>query len=180
MALRILYIIFDAVKKAILLYPVFAIRDVKAAIYAFDEALPRFNEHPEDSTSVFDRNPIYMLAQHYFAHYGIHFDIYQVIGFTNVANALSYKLSMPQAGYPSNPQVFYLHGISCCLFGFQCAYIVITSISRVKFHYFIKLLAPPRRKSPSELPILPTLGVISTTVFSRKCNKYLSSSSIDS
>ncbi|AUS95021.1 transposase [Clostridium thermosuccinogenes] len=77
------FFIFDAVKKIILSYPVSANRDVKAAIYALDEALSKFDKLPEDLTLIFDGNPIYMLAQHYFAQYGIHFDIKQVIGLTN-------------------------------------------------------------------------------------------------
>jgi putative transposase len=32
---------------------------------------------------VFDGNPIYLLAQHFFASHGIHFDVTQVIGLTN-------------------------------------------------------------------------------------------------
>lgn len=77
------FFIFDAVKKIILSYPVSANRDVKAAIYALDEALSKFDKLPEDLTLIFDGNPIYMLAQHYFAQYGIHFDIKQVIGLSN-------------------------------------------------------------------------------------------------
>jgi transposase-like protein len=77
------FFIFDAVKKIILSYPVSANRDVKAAIYALDEALSKFDKLPEDLTLVFDGNPIYLLAQHYFAQYDIHFDIKQVIGLTN-------------------------------------------------------------------------------------------------
>ncbi len=77
------FFIFDAVKKIILSYPVSAKRDVKAAIYALDAALSKFDKLPEDLTLIFDGNPIYMLAQHYFAQYGIHFDIKQVIGLTN-------------------------------------------------------------------------------------------------
>jgi len=77
------FFIFDAVKKIILSYPVSANRDVKAAIYALDEALSKFDKLPEDLTLIFDGNPIYVLAQHYFAQYGIHFDIKQVIGLTN-------------------------------------------------------------------------------------------------
>lgn len=77
------FFIFDAVKKIILSYPVSANRDVKAAIFALDEAFSKFDKLPEDLTLIFDGNPIYVLAQHYFAQYGIHFDIKQVIGLTN-------------------------------------------------------------------------------------------------
>jgi putative transposase len=38
---------------------------------------------PEKLNMVFDGNPIYLLAQHFFASHGIHFDVTQVIGLTN-------------------------------------------------------------------------------------------------
>lgn len=77
------FFIFDAVKKIILSYPVSPKRDTVSAIKALDEALSKFETLPEDLTFIFDGNPIYLLAQHYFAQHGIHFDIKQVIGLTN-------------------------------------------------------------------------------------------------
>ena len=40
-------------------------------------------EIPEDLTFVVDGNPIYLLAQHWFAQHEIWFDVKQVIGLTN-------------------------------------------------------------------------------------------------
>lgn len=77
------FFIFDSVKKIILSYPVSPNRDTVSAIKALDEALSKFKEIPDDLTMIFDGNPIYILAQHYFAQHGIHFDIKQVIGLTN-------------------------------------------------------------------------------------------------
>jgi len=73
----------DAVKKIILSYPVSPNRDTPSAIKALDQVLQKFKEIPEDLMFVVDGNPIYILAQHYFAQHGIHFDIHKVIGLTN-------------------------------------------------------------------------------------------------
>lgn len=77
------YFIVDAVKKTILSYPVSATRDTLAAIRALDDALSKFKEIPQDLNLVFDGNPTYLLAQHFFAQHGIHFDMQQVIGLKN-------------------------------------------------------------------------------------------------
>lgn len=78
-----LFFFFDTVKKIILSYPVSPNRDTPTAILAIDEVLMKFKEIPEDLTFVVDGNPIYLLAQHFFAQHGISFDIKQVIGLTN-------------------------------------------------------------------------------------------------
>jgi transposase-like protein len=77
------FFIFDAIKKVILSYPVSPNRDTVSAIKALDDALSKFEKLPDDLTFIFDGNPIYLLAQHYFAQHGINFDIKQVIGLTN-------------------------------------------------------------------------------------------------
>lgn len=78
-----LFFFFDAVKKIILSYPVSANRDTEAAIRAMDEVLQKLKEIPENLTFVVDGNPIYLLAQHFFAQHNILFDVKQVIGLTN-------------------------------------------------------------------------------------------------
>ena len=78
-----LFFFFDAVKKIILSYPVSPNRDTLSAIKALDQVFQKFKEIPEDLMFVVDGNPIYILAQHYFAQHGIHFDIHKVIGLTN-------------------------------------------------------------------------------------------------
>lgn len=78
-----LFFFFDAVKKIILSYPVSPNRDTVTAIRAIDEVLVKMKEIPEDLTLVVDGNPIYLLAQHFFAQHDIQFDVKQVIGLTN-------------------------------------------------------------------------------------------------
>ncbi|KEF37261.1 transposase [Schinkia azotoformans MEV2011] len=78
-----LFFFFDAVKKIILSYPVSPNRDTVSAIQAIDEVLVKMKEIPENLTFVVDGNPIYLLAQHFFAQHDISFDIKQVIGLTN-------------------------------------------------------------------------------------------------
>lgn len=78
-----LFFFFDAVKKIILSYPVSPQRDTLAAVKALDDVLCKLKEIPEDLTFVVDGNPIYILAQHFFAQHEIHFDVNQVIGLTN-------------------------------------------------------------------------------------------------
>ncbi len=77
------YFVMDAIKKNILAYPVSAKRDTLAAISALDSALSKFKEIPDDLNLVFDGNPTYLLAQHFFAQNDIHFDMKQVIGLKN-------------------------------------------------------------------------------------------------
>lgn len=89
-----LFFFFDAVKKVILSYPVSPNRDTATAIKAIDQVLLKLkedkykdkDENEDDSenlTFVVDGNPIYLLAQHFFAQHGITFDVKQVIGLTN-------------------------------------------------------------------------------------------------
>jgi transposase-like protein len=78
-----LFFFFDTVKKIILSYPVSANRDTVSAIRAIDDVLMKLKEIPKDLTFVVDGNPIYLLAQHFYAQHDIHFDIKQVIGLTN-------------------------------------------------------------------------------------------------
>ena len=78
-----LFFFFDAVKKIILSYRISPERDALAAIKALDDTLIKIDDLPEDLSFVVDGNPIYLLAQHYFAERGVNFDIKQVIGLTN-------------------------------------------------------------------------------------------------
>ncbi len=75
---------FDAINKIILSDHVSAHRDTDAAIEALREALVKINlEERENINFIVDGNPIYLLAQQYFAKHDIKFDITQVIGLTN-------------------------------------------------------------------------------------------------
>lgn len=78
-----LFFFFDAAKKIILSYPVSQNRDTASAIRAIDEVLVKMKEIPKDLTFIVDGNPIYLLAQHFFAQHDISFDVKQVIGLTN-------------------------------------------------------------------------------------------------
>jgi len=82
---------FDAVHKIILSYPISAKRDTNLAVQAIDELLvklpekeiPDKPEHSHKLKLIVDGNPIYPLAQMFFAENQINFDIKQVIGLTN-------------------------------------------------------------------------------------------------
>ena len=78
-----LFFFFDAVKKVILSYPVSPNRDTLTAIKALDEVLQKMKDVPKNLNFVVDGNPIYLLAQHFFAQHDINFNVTQVIGLTN-------------------------------------------------------------------------------------------------
>ena len=78
-----IFFFFDAVKKIILSYTVSPNRDTVSAIQAIDEVLVKLKTIPEKLTFVVDGNPIYLLAQHFFAQHDIAFQVKQVIGLTN-------------------------------------------------------------------------------------------------
>ncbi|AZR74311.1 transposase [Anoxybacter fermentans] len=78
-----IFFFFDAVKKIILSYRVSPNKDTLSAIKAIDDVLSKLKTIPDNLSFVVDGNPIYFLAQQYFAQYGIYFDINQVIGLTN-------------------------------------------------------------------------------------------------
>lgn len=78
-----LFFFFDAVKKVILSYHVSPNRDTPSAIKAIGDVLMKLKKIPKDLMFVVDGNPIYILAQHYFAQQDIHFDVHKVIGLTN-------------------------------------------------------------------------------------------------
>jgi transposase-like protein/DNA-directed RNA polymerase subunit RPC12/RpoP len=77
------FFVIDTVKKIITSHHVSPNRDTVAAIKAIDDTLSKYKQIPENLNLVFDGNPIYLLAQHYFARHGIYFDVTQVIGLTN-------------------------------------------------------------------------------------------------
>ncbi|KAF6511835.1 Mobile element protein [Geobacillus stearothermophilus] len=70
-------------KKVVLSYRVSPHRDALSAIRAIDDVLRKLPSIPDDLTFVVDGNPIYRLAQHFFAQHGLPFDVRQVIGLTN-------------------------------------------------------------------------------------------------
>jgi len=81
------FFFFDAVKKIILSYRVQKLRGWKSAAMAINDVLVKAKGKseaiPEGLNLITDGNPIYLLAQHWFAQHGINFDVTQVIGLTN-------------------------------------------------------------------------------------------------
>lgn len=75
---------FDAVNKIILSDHLSPNRDTDAAIDALHETLVKI--HPDEEKEInfiVDGNPIYLIAQQYFAKHDVHFDVTQVKGLTN-------------------------------------------------------------------------------------------------
>jgi len=77
------FFFFDAVKKIITSYRVRCHRDWESAVLAINDVLLKFKEIPDKLNLITDGNPIYLLAQQWFAQHDINFDITQVIGLTN-------------------------------------------------------------------------------------------------
>jgi putative transposase len=77
------FFIMDAIKKIITSYSIFLNRDGISAIKAVYSTLSKFSKLPQKLLLIFDGNPIYILAQHFFAQHGINFDVKQVVGLTN-------------------------------------------------------------------------------------------------
>ena len=80
------YIFFftDTIRKTILSYYTSPNRDTTSCIIAIDYVLSKFKNIPQDLAFTVDGNPIYLLAQYWFATRGINFDINQVIGLANI------------------------------------------------------------------------------------------------
>lgn len=78
-----IFYFFDAVKKVILSYHVSEFRDTQGAIIALDDTISKIKNLPKKLEFIVDGNPIYILAQHFFAAHGINFTIKPVIGLTN-------------------------------------------------------------------------------------------------
>lgn len=78
-----LFFFFDATKKIILSYRTSPNRDTLSAIHAIDDVLQKLKQVPDNLNLIVDGNPIYLLAQHFFAQHGISFDVTRVIGLTN-------------------------------------------------------------------------------------------------
>ena len=78
-----IFFFFDAVKKVILSYRVQRHRDYQSAILAFNDVLVKLKKLPQKLNLITDGNPVYLLAQQFFAQHGINFNVTQVIGLTN-------------------------------------------------------------------------------------------------
>lgn len=74
---------FDAIKKIVTSYRVFAKRDSLSSIKAAYSTLVKYNTLPESLKVISDGNPIYNVAFQYWSQNGLSFQLYQVIGLTN-------------------------------------------------------------------------------------------------
>ena len=78
-----IFFFFDAVKKIITSYRVFAKRDSLSAIEASYSTLIKYDEIPESLKLITDGNPIYNVAHEFWRQNGIDFTLHQVIGLSN-------------------------------------------------------------------------------------------------
>ena len=78
-----IFFFFDSAKKIILSYRVQKYRDYQSAILAINDVLVKMKNISKNLNLITDGNPIYLLAQQWFAQYDINFDVTQVIGLTN-------------------------------------------------------------------------------------------------
>jgi transposase-like protein len=78
-----IFFFFDAIKKIITSYRVFAKRDSLSAIQASYSTLSKYQEIPESLQIITDGNPIYNVAHEYWRQNNINFDLHQVIGLSN-------------------------------------------------------------------------------------------------
>lgn len=78
-----IYFFFDAEKKIILSHRYNRHRDTETAIKAIHDVVRRFENVPDDLKLIVDGNPIYKLAEAFYAQHGIEFEVIQVIGLTN-------------------------------------------------------------------------------------------------
>lgn len=78
------FFIFDTIKKIITSYRCFEKRDSLSAIKAVYQSLAKYDELPENLKMYTDGNPIYPLAQQYWAENGYLFDLIQIVGLKNL------------------------------------------------------------------------------------------------
>mgnify|MGYP001625213482 FL=1 len=74
---------FDAIKKIVTSYRVFAKRDSLSSIKAAYSTLIKYDSLPQSLKVISDGNPIYNVAVEYWKEHGMPFKLYQVIGLTN-------------------------------------------------------------------------------------------------
>ena len=80
------YIFFylDAIKKIVTSYRVFDKRDSLSSIKAAYSTLSKYDKLPDSLKVISDGNPIYNVAVQYWCQNGLPFELYQVIGLTNL------------------------------------------------------------------------------------------------
>lgn len=79
-----IFFYFDAIKKIVTSYRVFEKRDSLSSIKAAYSTLSKYETLPESLKVISDGNPIYNVAVQYWTQNGLPFQLYQVIGLTNL------------------------------------------------------------------------------------------------
>lgn len=78
-----IFYFYDAKHKLILADYITPQRTTESAVIAINQVLQKMTVVPDNLQFVVDANPIYQVAQIYFAQHGINFKIKQVVGWTN-------------------------------------------------------------------------------------------------
>lgn len=78
-----IFYFYDAKRKLILADYITPQRTTESAVIAINQVLQKMPKIPVDLQFVVDANPIYQVAQIYFAQHDINFEIKQVVGLTN-------------------------------------------------------------------------------------------------
>lgn len=79
-----IFFYFDAIKKIVTSYRVFEKRDALSSIKAAYSTLLKYDTLPESLKVISDGNPIYNVAVQYWCQNGLPFQLFQVIGLTNL------------------------------------------------------------------------------------------------
>lgn len=79
-----IFFYFDAIKKIVTSYRVFEKRDSLSSIKAAYSTLSKYETLPESLKVISDGNPIYNVAVQYWCQNGLPFQLFQVIGLTNL------------------------------------------------------------------------------------------------
>ena len=79
-----IFFYFDAIKKIVTSYRVFDKRDSLSSIKAAYSTLSKYDKLPDSLKVISDGNPIYNVAVQYWCQNGLPFELYQVIGLTNL------------------------------------------------------------------------------------------------
>lgn len=150
------FFFFDAVKKIILSYHVSPNRDTPSAIVALDDVLSKFKTIPTNLKIIVDGNPIYLLAQHFFAQNDIFFDVSQVIGLTN-EDPVSKELRPLKQIIERLNRTFKGNYRSTHGFGAQRGSVAFVTLFSVYFN-FLRPHASLEKKVPVIVPELATLS----------------------
>lgn len=74
----------DSIKRTLLCHRISPNRDTVSCIHDLNDVLLKIKDIPSTLKFITDRNPLYLLAQQFFAQNGVYFDVEHVIGLSNV------------------------------------------------------------------------------------------------